>query len=336
MIDIKNLEGQEAFMALLRSTAHPDQSLAQANRYEMASALRDVIREGILSGDIVRGLYQVDNSGGETKYPLDFLAPGKEGLHKAYVVPSVGMIPRRQIEGDFVMVPTYQIGSSIDWPIQYAEDANWLVVQRALQVLKAGFDQKINADGWHVIIAAAADRNIVVYDGDANVGQFTKRVVSLMKTTFARNGGGNSTSIGTKMLTDIALSLEGQEDIRNWGIDQIDEVTRNQIYNAGDNSDKLIRIFGVNLHPLFELGEGQEYQGFYSNQLGGTLPGSDVELMVGMDLRPESNSLIMPIRKELQIWNDPNMHREGLDGYYGRFSAGFSVLDSRCVILGSF
>lgn len=331
-----NEVAKQALLNLIKDTAQPNQALAQQAKYMLAEALRDVLREGILSGDIVRGLYQVDNSRGDAKYPLDFLSPGTEHLHKAYTVPSVGMIPRRQVEGDFVMVPTYSIGSSIDWPIEYAENANWLVVQRALQVLKAGFDIKINADGWHVIIAAAADRNIVVYDADANVGQFTKRLVSLMKTTFSRNGGGNSASLGKKVLTDVALSLEGQEDIRNWGIDQIDEVTRNQIYNAGDNTDKLIRIFGVNLHPLYELGENQEYQDFYTSTLGGSFTGSDVELVVGMDLRPESNSLVMPIRKELEIWNDPNMHREGLDGYYGRFSAGFANLDSRSLILASF
>ena len=71
-------------------------------------------------------------------------------------------------------------------------------------------------------------------------------------------------------------------------------------------------------------------------EVGGSFTGSDVELVVGMDLRPASNSLVMPIRKELEIWNDPNMHREGLDGYYGRFSAGFANLDSRSLILASF
>lgn len=336
MSDHKLEEGREDFLRMLKSTASDNTAEAEVAKSEMAIALSNVLREGVMSGDIVRGLFQVDNSGGDPKYPIDFLAPGTEHLHKAYTMPSVGMIPRRQIEGDFVTVPVYQIGSSIDWAIQYAEDANWFVVQRALQVMKAGFDKKINDDGWHTILGAGADRNILVYDADAAAGQFTKRVVSLMKTVFARNGGGNSTSIIKKLLTDLALSLEGQEDIRNWGIDQIDEVTRNQIYNAGDNSDKLLRIFGVNLHALHELGEGQEYQDFFTSSLGGALQGADVELVVGMDLRPESNSFVMPIRKDVQMWNDPSLHREGLDGYYGHARLGFSALDSRDVILGSF
>lgn len=328
--------GQELFMKLIKATANKDQIVATAARMELATALAAVIREGVLSGDIVRGLFQVDNSGGEAKYPLDFLAPGTEHLHKAYTVPSVGMIPRRQVEGDFVTVPVYKIANAIDWSLDYARDANWLVVKRALQVLKSGFDEKINDDGWHVIIAAGTDRNVLVYDADANAGQFTKRLISLMKTNFSRNGGGNSTSVNRKVLTDVAISLEGQEDIRNWGVDQIDEITRNQIYAAGDNSDKLIRIFGVNLHPLFELGEGQIYQQFFTNQLGGSLQASDVELIIGMDLRPASNSFIMPIRDDVQMWNDSHLHREGLDGYYGWMRMGFGICDGRDVLLGSF
>jgi hypothetical protein len=331
-----NKEGQDAFRALLQATASKDRKQADEAKVEMASALSDVLRDGIMSGDIVRGLFQVDSSGGEPKYPLSFLAPGTEHLHRAYTIPSVGMIPRRQIEGDFVTVPIFKIGNSIDWSLDYAKDANWLVIRRALQVLQGGFDKKINDDGWHVIVAAATDRNIMVYDADANAGQFTKRLVSLMKTVFARNAGGNHTSFEKKRLTDLAMSLEGQEDIRNWGVDQIDEVTRNQIYNAGDNTDRLMRIFGVNLHPLYELGEGQEYQQFFTNKLGGSLQGSDVELVIGMDLRPESNTFIMPMKEDVEVFNDPSLHREGLDGYYGWARLGFSVLDNRDCILGSF
>jgi hypothetical protein len=327
-------EGEKHFLRILSATASKDQNVALAAKLEMAQALGDVLRQGVMSGDIVRGLFQVDSSGGEAKYPLDFLAPGTEHLHKAYTIPSVGMIPRKQVEGDFVTVPVYKIGSSIDWSIDYAEDANWFVVSRGLQVMRSSFDKKINDDGWHVIIGAGTDRNILVYDADANAGQFTKRLVSLGKTIFARNGGGNSTSIVKKQLTDMALSLEGQEDIRNWGVDQIDEITRNQIYNAGDDGDKLLRIFGVNLHPLHELGEGQEYQTFFTSTLGGSLQASDVELAVGMDLRPKSNSFVMPIRKDVEMYHDGNLHREGLDSYYGWARLGFSVLDSRdCVLL---
>jgi hypothetical protein len=115
------------------------------------------------------------------------------------------------------------------------------------------------------LLAAGVDRNIVVYDSDAATGQFTKRLVSLMKTVMRRNGGGNSASNNRGMLTDLYVSPEAMEDIRNWGVDQVDEVTRREIYTAADGS--VNRVFGVNLHDLDELGDGQEYQLFYENTL---------------------------------------------------------------------
>jgi len=71
-------------------------------------------------------------------------------------------------------------------------------------------------------LAAGVDRNILVYDADAAAGQFTKRLISLLKVVMRRNAGGNSASIKRGTLTDLYLSPEGLEDIRNWGVDQAD------------------------------------------------------------------------------------------------------------------
>ena len=222
-------------------------------------------------------------AGSSTEFPLDLLSPGEENDHVAYVAPAHGRIPERTVEGDYVMVPTYTVANAIDWLLRYAREARWDVVARATQVLEAGFVKKMNDDGWHTLLAAGVDRNILVYDGDAADGQFTKRLISLMKTVMRRNAGGNTGSLNRGRLTDLYLSPEALEDIRNWGVDQVDEITRREIYQAGDDAAAITRIFGVNLHDMDELGEGQEYQNFYSNQLAASLNGSDPELVVGID-----------------------------------------------------
>ena len=61
--------------------------------------------------------------------------------------------------------------------------------------LEAGFVKKMNDDGWHTLLAAGVDRNVLVFDADASNGQFTKRLISLMKTVMRRNAGGNSGSL---------------------------------------------------------------------------------------------------------------------------------------------
>ena len=94
------------------------------------------------------------------------------------------------------------------------------------------------------------------------------------------------------------------------------------------------RVFSVNLHDIDELGEGQEYQKFYSNELGGSLPSGDTELVVGVDLS-RNDSFVMPVRQEVQIFEDDNLHRQKRAGWYGWAEQGFAVLDNRRVLLGS-
>ena len=321
-------------------SSHKEEALA-AN-HEFAKALELPLRQGVLSGNILDDIFEpiALAQSATPEFPLDFLAPGTEKDFVAYTIPNHGYIPQKHVEGDYVMVPTYDIGASIDYLLKYARDARWDVVGRAMEVLEAQFVKKMNDDGWHTLLAAGVDRNIVVYDSDANPGLFSKRLVSLMKTVMRRNGGGNSSSINRGMLTDLYVSPEAMEDIRSWGLDQIDEVTRREIYTAADGT--LNRVFGINLHDRDELGEGQQYQLFYTDVLGGALPqnaGGDsandkVEIVVGLDLR-KRDSFIMPVRQEVQIFEDDTLHRQKRAGFYGWAEQGFAVLDNRRVLLGA-
>ena len=327
----------DQFIDLIKRSGSSDKTDALSAQHELALALELPLRKGVLVGDVLDGIFEKINMepGTAAEFPLDLLAPGTENEHVAYTNPGHGRIPERAVEGDYVMVPTYSIASSVDWLLRYAREARWDIVGRAMQVLEAGFVKKMNDDGWHTLLAAGVDRNILVYDADAAQGQFTKRLVSLMKTVMRRNAGGNSGSLSRGRLTDAYLSPEALEDIRNWGIDQIDEVTRREIYLAGDDGAAITRVFGVNLHDMDELGEAQEYQKFYTDQLLGALASSDSELVVGLDLSA-NDSFIMPIRQDVQIFEDENLHRHQRAGFYGWAELGFAVLDNRRILLGSF
>ena len=302
---------------------------------ELAKALEIPLRKGVMSGDILDGIYEAVRlaPGASAEFPLDFLAPGTESDFVAYTIPNHGRIPERHVEGDYVMVPTYDVGASIDYLLKYARDARWDVVGRAMDVLQAQFTKKMNDDGWHTILSAGVDRNILVYDADATAGYFSKRLVSLMKTIMRRNGGGNSSSVNRGQMTDLYLSPEGLEDIRNWGVDEVDDITRRELITR--EGGLLSRIFQVNLHDIDELGEGQEYQNYYSTDLSGSLPGSKKEIVVGLDLS-SNDSFVMPVRQEVQIFEDDTLHRQKRAGMYGWAEHGFAVLDNRRVLLGAF
>jgi len=331
----KLFKPSERLTELLRTSGSFNREESLAAVHEFAKALELPLRQGMLSGNILDGIYEAIplDRNATPEFPLDFLAPGTEKEFVAYSIPNHGYIPQRHVEGDYVMIPTYDIGASIDWNLKYARDARWDVVGRAMEVLEASFVKKMNDDGWHTIITAGADRNIVILDSDAATGQFTKRLVSLMKVVMRRNGGGNSASNNRGQLTDLYISPEAMEDIRNWNVDQVDELTRRQIF-VSEGDDALNRIFGVNLHTLDELGEGQEYELFYENELGAALPGGDVEIVVGLDLR-KNDSFVMPIREEVSIFEDDSLHRQKRAGLYGWAEIGLGVLDNRRVLLGS-
>lgn len=319
---------------LLRKTGSANEGVARAAISEFAMALETPLRQGILDGDITDGIFEVVNLEPDAapEFPLDFLAPGTEKDFVAYTIPNHGRIPERNVESDYVMVPTFEIGNSIDWTSKYARNARWDIVGRATQVFQAGFVKKNNDDAWHTLLGAGVDRNIIIFDSAATAGQFTKRLVSLMKTVMRRHAGGNSTSVNRGKLTDLFISPEADEDIRDWNVDQVDEVTRRQIFMSEEGT--LSKIFGVVLHDLDELGEGQEYQNFFTNSLTGSLASGDVELVVGLDLR-SNDSFMRPVREDLQVVMDESMFRQRRRGMVGWMEGGWAVLNSARVLLGS-
>lgn len=319
---------------ILKASGSSDKNVSYNGTLQIAKAMENPLRQGVMSGDILGNKFKVIPLVGNAPadFPLDWLAPGSENQHVAFAVPQHGLYPTKLIEGDRVTLPIYKIGNATSWALDYAEDARWDIAGSALSRFKDGFTKKLNDDGYHCILASAASRNIIVFDTDAAAGVFTKRLVSLLKLTTRRNGGGNSTSINKGKLTDLVLSPEGMEDMRNWNVDQVDEVTRREIFVSADGS--LNRIFEVNLEVVDEFGEGQEYQNYAVDELGVSM-GSDYELVVGFDLGPRL-ALVMPVRQELRIFPDDTLHREGRAGMYGNMRLGFGSLDNRALIFGSF
>lgn len=319
---------------ILVRTGDNNKNVALAAQRELAIAIQIPIREGIMDGDIASYVYTPIKfqPGVAIEFPLDLLVPGTERDFSAYTIPNHGRIPERHIEADYIMVPTYEIGSSIDWLLKFSRDSRWDVVGRAMAVMENTFVRKMNSDGWSCVIASAVDRNIIVYDAAAVSGYFTKRLVSLMKLQMRRSGGGNTATLNPIKLTDVFMSPEDMEDIRTWDLTQVDDVTRRLIF-TGTADGGIQNIFNVNLHELLELGVGQVFTNYFT-QLGGSLNVGDTELVIGLDLS-NPDVFVMPVRQEVEVFEDETLHRQRRAGFYGWGESGFAVLDNRRVILGS-
>lgn len=299
-----------------------------------------VLQSGIVFGDTVTGIFKmpVFEWGEPVQFPLDAVSPAEIKLHVAYLMPHEGYIPMRNIEGDYVTMKMYRIATSCDWSRYYAKAARWDVVGRAFEVSMAGMVRKRNNDGHHTIISAAVDRGISIADTSATAGLFTKRLVALAQTVMRRNSGGNSTSIDRGRLSHILLSPEALQDVRSWDSTQVDEVTRREIFIAGEGYP-ITRIFGVTLVDIDEFGEGQEYQLYYTNTLGATIPSSKSEVAIGLDLVTRvSEGFKMPWYRQdngqwLQMEDDPTLRRHNRQGFYMDGWMGCGVLESRSVII---
>lgn len=325
----------DELVTLLQQVGSPIKETAMAGAAQVAVALQEPLREAILNGDITNGIYEVTplRPAAAPEYNLDIVTPGMEDEHIAYTIPSHGKLPQRIFEATYVMVPTFEVGNTGHILQKFARDARWDVMARLMNVVANGFVMKMNNDGWHALLAAGLDRNILVYDSDATQGLLTKRLVSLMKVTQRRNGGGNSTSLNRKRLTHMFVSPEGKEDMRNWGVDQVDDVTRREYHVAADGS--MSKLYDIVLVDLDELGVGQAFQDYFTSDLGGSLQASDVELVVGLDLSP-GKSFMMPVRENVSIIPDDSLIYERKVGFRGYAEYGIGILDNRDAILGSF
>lgn len=321
--------------ALLRMTASEKQSEYEPARRALAQALQGAYRAAVLVEDTLDDIYERVPlaPGADSRFPLHFLAPGEEEDRIAWVMPKEGAIPHRFIEGDELYVPTYVVANSIDWPLRYARDARWDVVQDALDVYRYGFVRRFNDDGWHTLISAAVT-NGRVQDTAAADGVLTKKLITNLMVGIKRLTGGRLSKV-----THIYLSPEAFADIRNWADTDVDEYTRREIF-VGPEPGGLPSIFGIGLRELQELGEGQPYQDYMESSDGadkGSWFTSDKEFCMALDLRRRANyPFKMPIREDVRIFDDPALHRSARAGVYGWAEVGFAVLDNRYSLVGTF
>lgn len=323
---------------LLRMAGSDNPQTAAAGAAGLAKAIQTPLQQGMLNGDIFSDLVTKEpvGPGSAVEYPLDLLAPGTEGNHTAYVMPAHGRSAQRFVDGDYLMVPVFEVGNSIDFNRRYAEECRWNIVERALQVLEAGFVRKMNTDVWRVIVSAAMARGLAVYDDRVAPGYTSKRLFSLGKQVMLRQGGGNTSTVNRFRMTDVYGSPEAADDIRNWNLDEVDDVTRREIY-LRDELDTF-RVFGVNVRTLVEMGVGQEFQNYFAAQ-GGVLPtytlsGSKtkLEIMVGVD-RTKENSFVMPVRQNVEIYEDLNGFRAGRVSLFGKARYGVGSLENRSSLI---
>jgi hypothetical protein len=330
-----NHQATERENELLRATAgDPEDPQAKKHRRSFAQVLRRAWRTGVLEPDQIEPIFDriVLPPGADAKFPLDFYRPsdgwGENETHKAFFIPKEGEIPRVAIDGEEILVPTNKYANAIDWPLDYAREARWDVIAKAMEVYTNGFVQRLNDEGWKVVLTSAGSHGSVVTDSAAATGVFTKRLLTNLMTEIKRIPTGGRGS----RVTDIYMSPEAVADIRNFDNTILDDITlRNILITPEDGTPQL---FGIRLHDAPDFGVGQDYQTIITDDVGVALPAGDEEFIVALDLA-NRDSFVMPVREEMDMFDDPTLHRKQRAGVYGWLQVGFAALDNRRALLGS-
>lgn len=335
----------DELVKLLRATASENEMVRAKAVSNFLTVLGVPIRSAIFDASNHDNIFTLTTlaPGESPVIPIDPFVPGTEDQYTAYVASADGCIPRHVVTGGEVYLDHIDVRNAMAWPLKYAKHARWDVVARYMEVMLSSFVKKRNDNCWHTLLTASADRGLTVYDNAANAGQVTRRLFTLAECAVKRNGGGNATSTGGGRLTDVYMSCEGISGIRNWNVDQIDELTRREIYMMEDNPTTAFRISGINVHELYELGQGQEYQDYYLNTVGSSLVDNtvsghdhdDVELAVGLDLL-NRNSFVLMQMEPLELFEDKEAHKCKQGGAYGWEAYGVAALDNRRVVSLSF
>jgi hypothetical protein len=333
---------------------HTPEGLAAYKAF--AAAITTPILQKLELESIMRNLFAVETlaPGAQAVYPVaeDFEIP-------VWVLPGLGYVAQNFIEGigEEVYVPTFTIDAAADWKITYARDSRIDVANRAAARVAKDLANYEEECGWRVIMPAATSafsgkgllgsRPAPIYEIDSSstgAGYLSKELINKMIVGFKRTG---------RTLTDLYVSPEDAADIREWTDTDIDPVTRREIFQAAGMGS----IWNVTLHEVQHLGatgmyningDGSEYGKFIANgnvfnaytldhpnitAADGTVSALGETQILGFDLTT-NDSLVMPIRKEYEAYDDPALLRVQKQGFFGWAELGFACLDSRMLGMG--
>lgn len=345
------MENLNQLKELFKATAS-DETAQKA----VAQAISVPILQLVRDASLARQLFTVEvlEAGAQASYPIadDFEAP-------VWLLPKVGAVPQNYIEvaGEEVYVPTFRISTSFDWALRYAREGRIDIAQRAMRNAARAIVDYEEESAWRVLAPAATSAfpgkgllgprpaPLVEISGSVAAGFLSKELINQMMVKMKRN---------RRTLTDLYVAPEDMADIREWSDSQVDDITRREIFvGSGMNG-----IFGVKLHEVQQLGATGKYNINSADSAGGIFRvGSggkfndyeptnankvDANLALvtagetqvyGFDLT-SNDSLVMPIREELQFFDDPTLHRHQKAGFYGWEEIGLACLDPRMMCMG--
>ena len=265
-------------------------------RGEYAKSRASVILPLIEAQSTIRSIFtpEVLPAGAEARYDIPF-----DDIECAWTMPQIGGIPQIQLEGTEIYVGTFGLDAAVQYQMDVAEQGRFQVGARATELLKNKIIEQEELAGWSLIKthAAVLDSSQKVTGTELNVDCFNDIVTK--------------GDILRRRITDLYVSPKRFSDLRDWvTATDLSEKLKDQAYAQGGMNG----VWGVNIHKVYDSTLVPDNKAYAFGQRDGFTYG------------------VMPIRKELQTFDNPMAILEWKIGIMARELIGFGVLDDKGLI----
>lgn len=208
-----------------------------------------------------------------------------------------------------VLVPCIEYNSSVNIDTNVFNNK---VAERAFFIGSNSITRKLLLDQWQTVLSTAADRNMVIFDDSNSKGDFTVRLISLLKVVMRRNKG--RLSVGPR-ITDIAIGTDAYFDL------------------FGEHTSSA-KVWGITIRPIDGLDIGGELSNYYFDSLKGSIPDTKTNLAVAFDCRSKESFVSCVPRTKILTCSTSTTEDEITFNH--DMSAGTVCLEDDKVLLGAF
>lgn len=261
---------------------------SRAAREAWAASLSIPLRKAVAEQSTVRKIFAVDPlpPGAQALYPVEF-----DDII-AWTVPKVGAVPVNFVEGDDVLVPTFEIASNEQFRMSYARDGRYNINKTAINKLKKAILQTEEETGWNLIKASIKSGHTVT----SSEGYFSKAHINAAFAVL------ESYDFKPDL---ICCSVKSAADIREWATTELDDTSRREVFKNGGMGS----IWGALILPVRRLGDDEAFVFATSEGYG-----------------------VMPTRQEVTVFDDPTVSNKLRIGLTGWEEVGFAVTDDRACV----
>lgn len=357
----KNLSPEK--IALINQIGSKDHNKSIEAQAALATFLQPVILEVLNQAGSAANIYtdvtfMADDN---PSYPLDLYYGTDVNQIQTWSQTMAGGLPSSQIEGAREMkLTTYQLHSAWHYAKKYARKSRLDVIAKAVERIGQEVLVKQERNAWAVILKALGEA--VSVGSDHIITSNTQNVLSvddisrlwtLVKRINVSFTGGTPANFQSAGLTDLYVSPEIVQQIRGFAYNPMNSVgnqstgpialpedVRSAIYkNAGASE-----IFGVAIHDLNELGDGQAYNVLFGDYVPAGVAHSAAnfntstdQILIGFDLTRES--FLRPVAQDADSGStfslqpdDQWVQRADKAGFYGSLEEGRVCIDARSVV----